>query len=71
MKFYALMKIALCEKMKGDDSGRETRLSAFDPVLVEGVSGSSLSHKLMMSSVKKYRYNDQNFGREAMNVIST
>ena len=45
------------------DTGHDTTLSAFEPVLsriVEGVSGRDLTTKLLMTSPKVFRFNDRN-----------
>ena len=65
-KCGALMRISLCEKMQAakfvvtDEREREVVLSAFNPILsriVDGISGVSLSRKLMKVPKKVYRCN--------------
>ena len=69
-KCSAVMKMAYCEETKlakfvvmDDSSGRETTLSAFEPVLsriVDGVSGDNLSIKLLKAPSKVFQFNDRN-----------
>ena len=68
-KCNAVMKVSCCEKTKAakfvvtDESGHDTTLSTFEPVLSKiagSASGSSLAHKLTRASRKVFRYNDRN-----------
>ena len=67
-KCCAVMKLSSCSQSKSAKfivtdaaSGRETTLSAFEPILsqiVDGVSGPSLSVKLLMAPQKSFRFNE-------------
>jgi len=69
-KCSAVMKASSCQQSKlarfvvrDKSQGSETTLSAFEPVLsriIDGVSGRSLSVKLLMASPKCYCYNNSN-----------
>lgn len=68
-KCSATMKIAYCKESKSakfivtQESGRDTTLSAFEPVLsriVDGVSGQDLCTKLLSVSHKVFHFNDRN-----------
>ena len=68
-KCSAVMKVTCCCESKSakfvvtQDTGHDTTLSAFEPVLshiVEGVSGRDLTTKVLMTSPKVFRFNDRN-----------
>lgn len=68
-KCSCMMKISCCGQSKSakfivkEESGRETTLSVFEPVLsriVDGVDGRNLSTKLLKAPPKLYRFNDRN-----------
>ena len=68
-KCSAVMRVAFCEESKSakfivtQENGRDTTLSAFEPVLsriVDGVSGQDLGRKLLSAPSKMFRYNDRN-----------
>lgn len=67
-KCSVVMKLSLCSQSKSAKfivmmfSGRDFTLFAFEPILsqiVDGVSGDSLSVKLLNSPCKSYWYNDR------------
>lgn len=67
-KCRAVMKVSFCGQSKSAKfivtdaaSGRETTLSAFEPILsriVDGVDGSNLSIRLLMAASKSFRFNE-------------
>ena len=69
-KCSALLKVSVCCKAKSakfvvldESSRREVTLSAFEPILsriVDGVSGVSMSVKLLTAPPKSYRFNERN-----------